>query len=149
MHLNILLICLLSTIVLVYSAPIVNLVAGSGMLAQETPFGNPTLSIAAVQRDSVLGCFEIFYPPDVTYNTSTTILGSVSCLEGSSGTAYVTGLVASSNGPRSATFPVGNYLAIAIQSNTLAFTGATYNVVCAPHTSGLAPLNAGHYVVYP
>ena len=134
----------------IYALSITSFVSGTGMLVQSPPYGNPTLTISSILRgNNTFGCFDIFYPADVTYNTSTFVSGIVSCLEVICPDAYVTGLTEVSYGPRSGNYPVGYYMAMDIEPNAINFSPAIYNTPCAPHQSGTGPLSAGRYVIYP
>jgi hypothetical protein len=88
-----------------------NQATGSGTLGQ---FGDPTASVNAVQTSAgLIGGFTISYP-DQTFAT-----GTATCLSVLGGTAYVTGKITDSGGPRQQgnNWLVGNYLIVGIQDN--------------------------------
>ncbi len=86
-------------------------VTGTGTLGQ---FGDPTAHVNAVQTAPGLrGGFTIAYP-DGTFAA-----GSATCLFVSGNTAYITGQISTSGGPRQQAnnwFP-GSYLVIGVQDN--------------------------------
>ena len=97
------------------------LVAGTGTIGM---FGNPTLHVNAVNTPAgVRGGFMIMYP-DGTF-----VRGVVTCLFVSGNTAYVTARIVQSTGPRQATFPVGDFIAIGVQDNGSPGTGPTPDLV--------------------
>ena len=86
-------------------------VIGAGTLDQ---FGNPTAYLAAAgNQRGQLGAFTVTYP-DGTYAT-----GTSSCLAVDGHTAYLTGRITLSGGPRRDTnsWQRGNYLIIGVQDN--------------------------------
>jgi hypothetical protein len=93
------------------AAPAADSVIGVGTLAQ---FGNPTAYLGAIgNQRGQLGAFTITYP-DGTYAT-----GTSNCLVVNDRTAYLTGRIVLSGGPRrdSNTWQRGNYLTIGVQDN--------------------------------
>jgi hypothetical protein len=86
-------------------------VIGVGTLGQ---FGTPTAYLAAIGNTrGQLGAFTITYP-DGTY-----VVGTSSCLVVDGNTAYVTGKIALSSGPRRDTnnWQRGNYMVVGIEDN--------------------------------
>jgi hypothetical protein len=86
-------------------------VIGTGTIGQ---FGTPTAYLAAAgNQRGQLGAFTITYP-DGTYAT-----GTSSCLVVNAKTAYLTGKIALSGGPRRVTnsWQRGNYVVIGVQDN--------------------------------
>ena len=86
-------------------------VVGVGTLGQ---FGSPTAYLAAIgNQRGQLGAFTITYP-DGTY-----VIGTSSCLAIDGTTAYVTGKVALSGGPRrdANNWQRGNYMVVGVQDN--------------------------------
>ena len=87
-------------------------VTGTGTLGQ---FSNPTARVDAIQtKAGVRGSFTITYP-DHTFATA-----NDTCLYVSGNTAYVTGRITRSGGPRYVTplnWLPGNYIVIGIQDN--------------------------------
>ena len=95
----------------VQAATKVESVIGAGTLDQ---FGTPTAYLAAAgNQRGQLGAFTITYP-DGTYAT-----GTSSCLVVDDKTAYLTGKIILSGGPRRETnrWQRGNYLVIGVQDN--------------------------------
>ncbi|HEY0533510.1 MAG TPA: hypothetical protein VGD29_18115 [Actinoplanes sp.] len=95
----------------VQAATKVESVIGAGTLNQ---FGTPTAYLAAVgNQRGQLGAFTITYP-DGTYAS-----GMSSCLVVDAKTAYLTGKITLSGGPRRETnsWQRGNYLVIGVQDN--------------------------------
>lgn len=93
------------------AATTVESVIGAGTLGQ---FGTPTAYLGAVGSTSgQLGAFTITYP-DGTY-----AIGASSCLVVTGKTAYVTGRIALSGGPRITTnsWQRGNYMVVGVQDN--------------------------------
>jgi hypothetical protein len=93
------------------AAPTVESVIGVGTLGQ---FGSPTAYLGAIgNQRGQLGAFTITYP-DGSYAT-----GTSSCLVVNDKTAYVTGRIVLSGGPRrdANSWQRGNYLFIGVQDN--------------------------------
>lgn len=91
-----------------HAAPGHDQATGTGTLAQ---FGDPTAHVNAVAtRPGLAGGFTISYP-DGTFAT-----GRATCLAASGATAYVTGRITDSGGPRQEAnrWAPGNYLVIGV-----------------------------------
>jgi len=100
------------------AAPSHDQVTGTGTVSLGE-FGVPTVHVNANQTNNgVKGSFTITYP-DGTFAT-----GSVTCLAVTGITAYVTGRITESGGPRGALWPLGNYVVIGVQDNGEPGTGA-------------------------
>lgn len=127
---------------------------GSGTLAQ---FGDPTADVNAVQTSSGLkGGFTITYP-DQTFAS-----GVATCLSVLGGTAYITGIITGSGGPRQqgSNWLVGNYLVIGVQDNgepgtagpdQLNFSpGFSADPGCGPNQAAdpVFPIVSGNYRVF-
>ena len=82
-------------------------VTGIGMLGQ---FGDPTVQVSAVQTGPAAGGFTIAYP-DQSFAT-----GQATCLFVAGNTAYLTGRITSSGGPRQQpeNWLPGNYIVIGV-----------------------------------
>ena len=94
-----------------WAAPHHNQLTGTGTLGQ---FGDPTAHVNAIQTEAGLrGGFTIAYP-DGTF-----VAGSATCLFESGNTAFVTGRITSSAGPREQpeNWSAGSYLVIGIKDN--------------------------------
>lgn len=126
-------------------------VAGFGTLGQ---FGDPTVIVNAVQtRAHPNGAFIIRYP-DRTF-----VFGPATCLFVSGHTAYLTGRITFSSGPRQQAegwFP-GSYIIIGVQDNgatgpdLLNFSpGFVANPGCGPNAAAtpVFPITRGHYHVF-
>jgi len=139
------------------AAPSNDLVTGTGTLGAE--FGSPTVHVNAIQTNAGLrGSFTITYP-DGTF-----ITGTVSCLVINGTTAYVTGVITASGGPRQSTnnWSPGNYLFIGVQDNGEPGTGTSTpdqanfsqgfagTPVCGPDMSATPTLSAvtGNFQVF-
>ena len=94
-----------------WAAPDHNQLTGTGTLGQ---FGDPTTHVNAIQTTAGLkGGFTIAYP-DGTF-----VVGSATCLFESGNTAFVTGQITSSGGPRvqPENWSAGSYLVIGVVDN--------------------------------
>jgi hypothetical protein len=94
-----------------WAAPHHDQLTGTGTVEQ---FGDPTTHVNAIQTASGLeGGFTIAYP-DGTF-----VVGSATCLFESGNTAFVTGQITSSVGPRvqPANWSAGSYLVIGVKDN--------------------------------
>ena len=127
---------------------------GTGTLGQ---FGNPTAHVNAVQTAAGLkGGFTIAYP-DGTF-----VAGSASCLFESGNTAFLTGEITSSGGPRAQpeNWWAGGYLVIGVKDDgrpgnagpsLLNFSpGFAANPGCGPNEAAapVFPITAGNYRVF-
>ena len=85
-------------------------VTGIGMLGQ---FGDPTVQVSAVQTGPAAGGFTIAYP-DQSFAT-----GQATCLFVAGNTAYLTGRITSSGGPRQQpeNWLPGNYIVIGVRDS--------------------------------
>jgi hypothetical protein len=122
------------------AAPAVESVIGVGTLGQ---FGTPTAYLGAIgNQRGQLGAFTITYP-DGTYAT-----GTSNCLVVNGKTAYVTGKIVLSGGPRrdANNWQRGNYLMIGVQDNgdgtvtpdELNFTpGSATDLGCGPNAGSI------------
>jgi hypothetical protein len=122
------------------AAPKVDSVIGVGTLGQ---FGTPTAYLAAASNQrGQLGAFTITYP-DGTYAT-----GLSSCVTVTDNTAYVTGRIVLSGGPRrdGNAWLRNNYIVIGVQDNgdgtvtpdKLNFsTGSTTDPGCGPNQAAM------------
>jgi hypothetical protein len=136
-----------------YAAPSHDQATGTGTLDQS--FGNPTAHVNAVQtKPGLNGSFTITYPD------GTVAAGSPVCLSVTGNTAYITGRIDQSSGPRQTTnnWLPGNYLVIGVQDNgepgradRLNFSrGSSGNPGCGP-TSDASPVFTivdGNYQVF-
>ena len=124
-------------------------VIGSGTLGQ---FGDPTVNVGAGQTPvGAQGQFTIGYP-DGTF-----VMGTATCLFVSGNTAYLTGRIFTSGGPRQrpGRFFVGNYVIIGVVDSTagpdlLNFSsGFAINPGCGPNEAAtpVFPIVSGHYQV--
>jgi opacity protein-like surface antigen len=127
---------------------------GTGTLGQ---FGDPTTHVNAIQTPAGLkGGFTITYP-DGTFAA-----GSATCLSVGGTTAYVTGRITSSSGPRQSAnnwFP-GSYIVIGVQDNgepgtagpdQLNFSpGFATDPGCGPNAAAtpVFPIVTGNYRVF-
>jgi hypothetical protein len=131
-----------------------NQATGTATLGQ---FGDPTASVNAVQTPSGLkGGFTIGYP-DQTFAT-----GIATCLSVLGSTAYVTGKITDSGGPRQQglNWFVGNYLVVGVQDNgepgtagpdELNFSpGFSADPGCGPNQAAdpVFPIVTGNYRVF-
>jgi hypothetical protein len=136
-----------------YAAPPHAQATGTGTL--DHTFGDPTAHINAVQaKPGLKGSFEITYPD------GTAVSGKPVCLSVSGNTAYVTGKIDQSSGPRQATnsWLPGNYLVIGVQDNgepgsadRLNFsTGFTTDPGCGPNSAARPDFTIvnGNYQVF-
>ena len=127
---------------------------GTGTLGQ---FGDPTAHVNAIQTAAGLkGGFTIAYP-DGTF-----IIGSAACLFVSGNTAFFTGQITSSGGPRTQpeNWSAGSYLVIGVVDNgrpgtarpsLLNFSpGFAANPGCGPNEAAtpVFPITAGNYRVF-
>jgi hypothetical protein len=135
------------------AAPSHDQAVGTGTIAQ---FGNPTAHVNANEtRNGVRGSFTITYPD------GTSVTGTATCLSVSGNTAYVTGRITESAGPRQAPnswFP-GNFVVVGVQDNgepgtagpdRLNFSpGFTANPGCGPNGAAVPviPIVEGNYQV--
>ena len=129
-------------------------VTGTGTLGQ---FGDPTAHVNAIQTAAGLkGGFTIAYPD------GTLVVGSATCLFESGTTAFVTGLITSSGGPREQpeNWSAGSYLVIGIEDHgrpgtagpsLLNFSpGFAADPGCGPNDAAtpVFPITAGNYRVF-
>ena len=136
------------------AAPGRDQVTGTGTLGQ---FGDPTAHVNAIQTSARLqGGFTITYP-DGTFAD-----GSATCLFVSNNTAYVTGQIADSGGPRQQTnnWFSGDYIVIGVQDNgepgtagpdMLNFSrGFATDPGCGPNGAAapVFPITTGNYRVF-
>ncbi len=132
----------------------VNGVTGVGMLGQ---FGDPTVRVSAVQIGSAtVGGFRISYP-DRTFAA-----GRATCLFVAGNTAYLTGLITRSGGPRSQAenWLRGSYIVIGVQDNGKPRTASPDDVNfspgfatdpgCGPNAAAtpVFPIVRGNYVLF-
>jgi hypothetical protein len=125
-------------------------VFGSGTLGV---FGDPTVNVGAAQTPvGSEGSFTIGYP-DGTF-----VFGSATCLFVSGNTAYLTGRIFSSGGPRQRpdNFLVGHYIVIGVKDNGTAgpdllnfSPGFAVNPGCGPNPEAppVFPVTRGGYRV--
>ncbi len=128
-------------------------VTGFGMLGQ---FGDPTALVSVVgSGTAAAGGFAIFYPD------RTLVSGRATCLFVAGRTAYLTGRITWSGGPRKQpdNWLLGRYIVIGIKDNgqpgpaspdMLNFTtGFAANPGCGPNAAAVPvfPIVAGNYVV--
>jgi hypothetical protein len=95
-----------------YAAPSHAQATGTGTL--DASFGSPTAHVNAIQtKPGLKGSFTITYPD------GTTASGTPTCLTVIGTTAYVTGVITDSGGPRQQPnhWAVGNFLTIGVQDN--------------------------------
>ena len=97
----------------------------------------------------------------ITYPDGTSVAGNVTCLAVTGNTAYVTGKITESSGPRSVpnNWPVGNFLIVGVQDNgepgtsgpdKLNFSpGFATDPGCGPNSAAVPVLNIvkGNYKV--
>jgi hypothetical protein len=116
-------------------------------------FGTPTLAVGATTDGNATGGgFAITYPRDDSSPAGgTAVLGTVTCLDVVNGdTAYIAGLVKSSNGPRAGSFPVGDYITMGVAPDALNFNGGQATSP-GPDCGALTPsltLTSGHFLVH-
>jgi hypothetical protein len=94
-----------------YAAPSHDQAVGTGALGQ---FGDPTVHVNANQtRSGVKGSFTITYP-DGTF-----VHGKVTCLSVSGNSAYITGRISESSGPRQVpnAWVPGSFVVTGVQDN--------------------------------
>jgi hypothetical protein len=136
-----------------YATPGHDQATGTGTLDQ---FGNPTAHVNAVAtRSGVKGSFTITYPD------TTAVSGVAGCLFVSGTTAYVSGRITESSGPRQSGenwFP-GNFVVIGVQDNGEPGTagpdrmnfspGFATDPGCQPNGAAIPafPIVAGNYQV--
>ncbi len=128
-------------------------VTGFGTLGQ---FGDPTVVVSVVgSGTAAAGGFAIFYPD------RSTVSGRATCLFVSGHTAYLTGQITWSGGPRppAETWLLGRYVVIGIQDNGQLATagpdmlnfssGFAANPGCGPNAAATPafPIVGGNYVV--
>jgi hypothetical protein len=92
------------------TTPTIHAVTGIGTWSGGS-FGTPTLAVGASSDGMATGGgFAITYPREGAYPAGgTAVLGTVTCLDVVNGdTAYIAGLIKSSNGPRADIFQVGD-----------------------------------------
>jgi hypothetical protein len=132
------------------AAPTTHLVAGIGTVSLGSPYGSPALEVFAFENGTfAAGVFTITYPPDATYPAGhTSVIGTVTCVDVSGNIAYITGLVAASNGPRAGIFPAGDHIAIGVQAHEMNFSAGLSSGPCAPQQSADIPLTAGFFIVH-
>jgi hypothetical protein len=136
-----------------WAAPRHDQVTGTGTLGQ---FGDPTAHVNAIRTAAGLkGGFTIAYP-DGTF-----VAGSATCLFESGNTAFITGRITSSGGPREQpeNWSAGSYLVIGIKDNgrpgtagpsLLNFSpGFAADPGCGPNEAAtpVFPITAGNYRV--
>ena len=137
-----------------WAAPAHDQATGTGTLGQ---FGDPTAHVNAIQTPNGLkGGFTISYPD------GTSATGSATCLAVGGTTAYVTGQIASSGGPRQQAnnwFP-GSYIVIGVQDNGAPGTagpdqlnfspGFAADPGCGPNAAAtpVFPIVTGNYRVF-
>ena len=138
---------------LAWAAPGRDQVTGTGTLGQ---FGDPTAHVNAIQTAAGLkGGFTITYP-DGSF-----VAGSATCLLVTGTTAYVTGQITRSGGPRQQTenWLPGNFLVIGVADNgkpgtarlgLLNFSpGFATDPGCGPNgVTPAFPITAGNYRVF-
>jgi hypothetical protein len=137
-----------------HAAPHHAQLTGTGTLGQ---FGDPTAHVNAIQTATGLkGGFTIAYP-DGTF-----VAGSATCLSVSENTAFVTGQITSSAGPRAEpeNWSAGSYLVIGVRDNgqpgtagpsLLNFSpGFAADPGCGPNGAAtpVFPITAGNYRVF-
>jgi hypothetical protein len=137
-----------------WAAPHHDQVTGTGTLGQ---FGDPTAHVNAIQTAAGLkGGFTIAYP-DGTF-----VVGSATCLFESGNTAFVTGQITSSTGPREQpeNWFAGSYLVIGIVDDSRPGTAApsllnfspgfATDPGCGPNEAAtpVFPITAGNYRVF-
>lgn|SRR5215472_6980522 len=137
-----------------WASPGHNQATGTGTLGQ---FGDPTAHVNAVQTASGLaGGFTITYP-DQTFVT-----GTATCLSVLGNTAYITGKITDTGGPRqqASNWFIGSYLVIGVQNDgspgtagpdQLNFSpGFAADPGCGPNQAAdpVFPIVAGNYQVF-
>jgi hypothetical protein len=134
------------------TTPTIHAVTGIGTWSGGS-FGTPTLAVGASSDGMATGGgFAITYPREGAYPAGgTAVLGTVTCLDVVNGdTAYIAGLIKSSNGPRADIFPVGDYITMGVQAGALNFYPGQATSP-GPDCGAVAPnlaLTSGHFFIH-